>query len=99
MLVFTIDSAQVSDGQEILVRVVEGDGTALEGTYVDADINVVVPVGEKDVTGLLGETNAVGFAGTVERQLELGFDGLHGEVNAEGFVATVEATTIVEVTG
>lgn len=45
LLVFTIDSAQVSNGQEILVRCVRGDGTVLD-SYVDADIDVVAPVAD-----------------------------------------------------
>jgi hypothetical protein len=40
VLVFQIDSAQVTDGQEILVRCVEGDGTVFGGTYTNADIDV-----------------------------------------------------------
>ena len=37
-----IDSAQVSDGQEILIRAVHGDGTAFT-TYANADIDVNEP--------------------------------------------------------
>lgn len=40
VLHFQIDAAQVTDGQEILVRVVEGDGTALDTYTVNADIDV-----------------------------------------------------------
>ena len=39
LLHFLIDSAQVTNGQEILVRCVHSDGTSFT-TYVDADINV-----------------------------------------------------------
>lgn len=40
LLVFQIDSAQVSDNAEVLIRCTEGDGTLLAGTAVEADIDV-----------------------------------------------------------
>jgi len=44
-----IDSAQVSNGQEILIRCVEGGGTLFGGAYTDADINVVAPIPPDDL--------------------------------------------------
>ena len=41
---FTIDSAQVSNGQEVLIRAVEGNGTVFGGTYTNADIDAAVPI-------------------------------------------------------
>ena len=55
LLCFQIDSAQVTDGDEILVRCVEGDGTVFGGTYTNADIDVNEPV---TVTGTLSKTLA-----------------------------------------
>jgi len=37
---FTIDSAQVSDAQEVLIRCILGDGTVFTGTYTNADIDI-----------------------------------------------------------
>lgn len=40
LLHFQIDAAQVGVGDELLVRVIEGNGTIFGGTYTNADINV-----------------------------------------------------------
>ena len=53
MLGFTIDSAQVSDGQEVLIRATFGDGTAFD-VYTDADIDIDEPLGP--VTGAASVT-------------------------------------------
>lgn len=50
----TIDSAQVSDAQELLLRCILGDGTVFTGTYTNADIEV------NEVAGAVIETITAG---------------------------------------
>jgi len=87
LLVFQIDSAQVTDGQEILVRCVEGDGTVFGGTYVDADIDVSEAVSYE--LNLEPDSYALtGVAVTFTRQLAL-------NVEPDSYALTGVAATLI----
>lgn len=81
---FTIDSAQVSNGQEILLRCVEGNDTVFTGTYTNADIDVVEEVviqGDASITLAAltlssdGDIAIQGDAGITLAALTLSSDG------------------------
>jgi len=94
VLHFQIDSAQVTHGQELLIRCVLGDSTVFGGTYVNADIDINEPVGATAVTLVADSFTLTDGTLTIRAEQETRIT-----LGADSFTLTDGTLSITQVSG